>query len=827
MDGMESIWRDLKYGLRTLARSPGFTAIAVVSLALGIGANTAIFTLTNAVFLKPLPVEDAGRVLQIFTVDHATTTTQANLARTPMSFPNYKDFRDRNRVFTGLAAFIPVGVTLTGRGAPEPLAATLVSANYFAVLGVKPAAGRIFLPEEDRQEGGNTVAILSYALWVRLFGGDPAALGKTVDLNSIPYTVVGVAPPEFKGTVTVAPAETVWVPIGMHAQVLPGPLEALYNERRMRMINVFGRLEPGVSPARAAAALQTIAAGLEREYPRANNGRTTELAPLTEAGLGFLPRQQMVTAGLALTAVVGLVLLIACLNLANLLLARSARRMREMGIRTALGAERGRLMRQLLTESLLVSAGGGCAGWFLGVAGARLLWSFRPAFLPADSLPFETDWRVFAFTAAVTVATGLLFGLAPAARASLANLSEILKTGGRGGAQSFASNRLRSALVVGEVSLALIALTAAGLLVRSMDGVEKIDPGFETHNLAVFDFDIGAQHYAPERGREFFRSVLAQARMVPGVVSAALSSDRPLGGGLLATLLAEGQEADPTQRGTLTAINTVSPDYFDTMRIPLMAGRGFTPFDRQGTAHVAVVSEALARRFWPGQNALGKRFRYAIGNDYRLVVGICANSVTVQIGEPPQPVAFLPLDQNYQSAVTLHVRTAANPAAILPVVRRQVQALNADLALTNPATIEDLVAQGLWAPRMAAALFGLFGLLAMVLASVGIYGVMAYLVAQRTGEIGLRMALGARPSDVLRLVVGQGMRLAGAGILAGAACGLAVTRLIADLLFDVHPYDPATFLAVSGLVAGVALLAASVPAWRAARIDPVQALRQD
>lgn len=825
---MDSVWRDLKYGLRTLARSPGFTAIAVLSLALGIGANTAIFTITNAVFLKPLPVRDAARVMQVFTVDHATTTTAANLARTPVSYLNYKDFRDQNQVFSGLVAFIPVGVTLTGRGSPEPLAATLASANYFDVLGVKPALGRTFLPDEDRQEGGNPVAVLSYALWVRLFGGDASALGKTVDLNSIPYTVVGVTPAAFKGTVTVAPAETVWVPMSMHAQILPGVLEGLYNERRMRMINVFGRLSAGVSAERAAAAMRTIAAGLEREYPRANNGRTAELAPLSEAGLGFLPRDQMVTAGLALTAVVGLVLLIACLNLANLLLARSARRMREMGIRTALGAERGRLVRQLLTESLMVSAAGGVAGLFLGMAGSRLLWSFRPTFLPADSLPLETDWRVFAFTAAVTVATGLVFGLAPAARASISNLSEILKSSGRGGGgESFARNRLRSGLVVGEVSLALIALTAAGLLVRSMDGVEKINPGFETHNLAVFDFDIGAQHYAPERGREFFRSVLGQARMVPGVVSAALASNRPLGGGLLATVVAEGQEADPNQRGTLTALNTVSPEYFDTMRIPLIAGRGFTQFDRAGGAHVAVVSEAMARHFWPGQDAIGKRFRYLVDNDYKQVIGICANSVTVQIGEQPQPVIFLPLDQDYQSAMTLHVRTAANPAAILPAVRKQVQNLNSNLALTNPATIEDLVSQGLWAPRIAAALFGLFGLLAMVLASVGIYGVMSYLVAQRTNEIGLRMALGARPWDVLGLVVGQGMRLAGAGIVAGIACGLAVTRLIANLLFDVPTYDPGTFLLVSALVAGVALLAASVPAWRAARIDPVLALRQD
>lgn len=824
---MDAVWRDLRYGFRTLLRTPGFTAVAILSLALGIGANTAIFTLTNAVFLKPLPVEDPARVLQVFTVDHATTVTAPNLARTPMSFPNYRDFRDLNHVFSGLAAFLPIGVTLTGRGEPQPETAMLVSANYFDLLGVKPAIGRTFAPGEDRQEGGNTVAVLSYAMWVRFFGADPAAIGKTIDFNSIPYTVIGVAPPGFKGTQTVAPAELAFVPISMHAQILPGALEALYNERRMRMINVFGRLLPGVTPERADAALRTIAAGLEREYPRANNGRSTELSSLTEAALGFLPRRQLLTAGLALSGVVAVVLLIACLNLANLLLARSARRMREMGIRTAMGAERGRLIRQLLTESLLIAAAGGVIGWFLGTEGARLLWSFRPTFLPADSLPVQTDWRVFAFTAAVTVATSLVFGLAPAVRASLSNLSEVLKSGGRAGAESFSRSPLRSALVVGEVSLALIALAAAGLLVRSMDGLEKINPGFETANLFVFDFDIGARHYSPERGHAFYRAVLDQAHGVRGVAAVSLSTNRPLGGGLLATLLAEGQESDPNQRGVLTLLNTVTPGYFDTMRIPVIAGRGFTEFDRAGSARVAVITEAMARHFWPGQNAIGKRFRKVIDNNYVQVVGICANSAQLQIGEQPQPVAYLPLDQDYQSAVTLHVRTLSNPGGLLPAVRRQVQSLDGDLALTNPATVGDLVTQGLWAPHIGAALFGLFGLLALVLASIGIYGVMAYLVAQRTSEIGLRMALGARPWDVLRVVVGQGMRLVTLGILAGIGCGLLVTRLIAGLLFDIPTYDPATFITVTALVAAVALVAAAVPARRAARIDPVLALRQD
>jgi predicted permease len=824
---MGSVWRDLKYGFRTLARSPGFTIVAVLSLALGIGANTAIFTLTNAVFLNPLPVRDAARVVQVFTVDHATTTTAANFLRTPMSFLNYKDFRDQNNVFSGLAAFTLTGVTLTGHGDPKPETGMLVSANYFDVLGIKPALGRTFFADEDRSEGGNTVTVLSHSLWVQLFGADPAVIGKTVEFNSIPYTVIGVMPADFKGTQTLLNPDLAWIPISMHGQALPGLLEALFNERRMRMINVFGRLKPGTGQAQAASALQAIAAGLEREYPRANRGRTVELSSLSEAAFGFLPRNQLVTAGIALSAVVALVLLIACVNLANLQLARSAKRTREMGIRTALGAERGRLVRQLLTESLLISIAGGGAGLLLGLGGSQLLWSFRPAGFAQNSLPVTLDWRVFLFTAAVTLLTGILFGLAPAVRTSVANLAETLKSGGRGGSEAFARNKLRSVLVVGEVSLALISLTGAGLLIRSMDAVQKINPGFETRNLFVFNFDIGPQHYSPEKGLEFLRSVLDRARAVPGVRSAALATSRPLGGALLATIQAEGQESDPNQRGTLTTTSTVTPAYFETMRIPLIDGRGFTPFDRQGSKHVAVVTEAMARHFWPGQSAIGKRFHFTIDNDYREVVGVCANSVTAQIGEQPQPIAYMPLDQYYSSFAALHVRTDANPAAVMPAVLKQVQSLNSNMALTNPNTVQELIALGLWAPRIAAALFGIFGLLGMVLASVGIYGVMAYTVAQRTNEIGLRMALGARPGDVSRLVVGQGMRLVGAGILLGIASGLAVTRLMGNLLFNVATYDPLTFGSVSLLVAGVAFVAGWLPARRAARIDPVVALRQD
>lgn len=822
---MESVWRDVKYGFRTLMRTPGFTLVAVLSLALGIGANTAIFTLTRAVFLNPLPVEDPAHVLEVFTVDHTTKTAVANLTRTAMSFLNYKDFRDQNNVFSGLAGFLPpIGVTLTGRGDPQPETAVLVSANYFDVLGVKAALGRTFAPEEDRREGGNAVTVLTWAMWQKLFSGDAAAIGNTVEFNSVPYTVIGVTPPAFKGTITLMNPDLAFVPMSMHAQALPGGLEPLFYQRRMRMISVFGRLKTGVFESQAAAALTTIAARLEREYPVANQGRGVEVDTLANAALGFLPRNRVVLASLALSAAVGLVLLIACLNLANLLLARSARRAREMGIRTALGAARGRLVRQLLTESLLLSSAGGTAGLAVGAAGSHLLWSFRPVGFQADSLGIEMDWRVFAFSAAVTLLTGLLFGIIPAVRTSLGDPGEVLKRGGGRGSTA-ARSHLRSALVVGQVSLAMVALAGAGLFIRSMDHLAKTNPGFEAHNLFTFNFDIGSQRFTPERGREFLRTAEEVAKSVPGVHSVTVASKRPLGGALLGTMVKQGDE-DPN-RGLLAMMDAVSPAFFDTMRIPITQGRGLTAFDREGSARVAVVSQAMAQYFWPGENAIGKRLRLAIEKDYIEVAGVCANAVVTAIGEQPQPVVYLPIGQRYQSAVALIARTDANPSAVMAGVLKQVQSLNRNMLLANPRTIQEDIAAGLWAPRIGAALFGIFGLLGIVLASVGIYGVMAYNVAQRTNEIGIRMAMGARPGDVVGLVVGHGMRLTGIGIAAGVVCGIAVTRLLENLLFDVRAYDPLTYASVGALIAAVAFLAGWLPARRAARIDPALVLRME
>jgi predicted permease len=820
---MQSLAQDVKYALRTLAASPGFVAAAVLSLALGIGANTAIFTLTDAVFLNPLPVEEPSRVLEVYTVDHLTKDT-SNLGRTGSSWANFMDVRDQNQAFSGIAAYTFANVSITGRGEPKPETAQLVTANYFDVLGVKPFLGRAFFPEEDQK--ATPVAVLSYSLWQNQFGGDPNIINQTAELNSTAYTIVGVAPIGFKGTVSLVNSDVFWIPISMHPQALSGLVESLFENRRFRVMNIFGRLKPGVGERQALANLQTIASALEREYPKDNLGRTLDVAPLSEAALGGI-RDQAIRVTFALSVVVGLVLLIACVNLANLLLARSAKRAREIGIRSALGAGRGRLIRQLLTESLVLALAGGAAGMLVGLLGSRLLWSFRPVGLGANSISLHMDVRVFVFTAAAALLTGLLFGLVPAIQASAPDLNSILKSGGRGGTESWGGYRLRGLLVVSEIALAMVALMGAGLFIRSMRQAEKVDAGFETKSLFVFRFDLASRHYTQERGREFLRRVVVEARSTPGVTAASVASSSPVFQGFLGTTFPEGQDDPLKAGGILIAYNPISPDYFDAVRIPLHHGRVLNSFDRDGTRRVAVVSESMARLFWPGQNAIGRRFRNSVENTYWEVVGVVGDVASIGSGLPPLPTAYLPLDQSYQSTITLVARTAADPAALMKPVMAKVQRLDPDLALTGALTMPEMISQGLWAPRAGAALFGVFGLLGLALAALGIYSVMAYMVAQRSNEIGIRMALGARPSHVVRLVVGQGARLALAGIAFGVAAGLALSRLISGLLFGIGPQDPTTFCAVAAVLGAVALLAAWLPALVAARIDPVLALRRE
>jgi putative ABC transport system permease protein len=722
---------------------------------------------------------------------------------------------------------------LSGGAEPQQINGQLVTANYFGVLGLRPAAGRFFFPDEDTKPSGNNVAVLSYSLWANKFGSDPNVIGKTLTLNATIYNVIGVAPPGFKGTFTFFPAEEIWVPISMYPQVMAGFERDNFNDRRFLAAGAIARLKPGVSLGAAEASLKTLATHLESEYPKDNAGRSVALTPLAEAAIGANVYNQFTLAGGLMMGVVGLVLLIACVNLANLLLAQAARREKEMSLRAALGASRGRMLRQLVTESMLLALTGGAVGLVIAYWGRTALWSFRPPFVEQSGIDLTLDSRVLLFTLGISIVTGLLFGIAPAIKASRADLVETLKVGGRGNTIGWRSNPMRSILVVSEIALAMVALIGAGLFVRSMQNAQRTNLGFESQNLFAMAFDLGALHYDEGRGQQFFRDAIERAKTSPGVADVTVASNLPLGGGLGGfaglgrTVFPEGQSETSGYRGTLTELDDVAPNYFETLHIPLIAGRTFNDSDRATTTWVAIANEAMAKHFWPNESALGKRFHFFGEDHLREIVGIVGNTVVNNIGEEPQPLAYLPMTQDYSPAATIQVRTLGRPEAVVATVRGQVQSLDPSLAITNVQTIGEVVSQGLWAPRMGAALLALFGGLALILAAVGVYGVLSYSVNQQTHEIGIRMALGAQPASVLWLVIGQGLQLAGAGLLLGLIGALAATQVLTSLLFGVSTRDPVTFAGVSLVLLTAAILACYIPARRATRVDPIIALRYE
>ncbi|HEX8879477.1 MAG TPA: ABC transporter permease [Candidatus Acidoferrum sp.] len=824
---MKDFWQDLRHGARVLLKSPSFSVVAVLSLALGIGANATIFTVVNAVLLHPLPVEDISQLVQVDTIDSKTHVGLARATKLGLSFRNFQDYQQQNEVFTGIACFVGVPLTWSGGAEPRQVNGQLVSANYFDVLGLRPAAGRFFLPDEDTRLSGNNVAVISYSLWSNKLGSDKDAVGKSLTLNAMPYTVIGVAPKGFKGTFSFGSAEQIWIPTSMYPQVLTGFGKEFFNDRRFLNALAVGRLKPRMGLRQAEASLETIASKLEKDFPKDNAGRSIALTPLTEAAVGVNLHDQIALAGTMMMTVVGLVLLIACANLANLLLARAARREREMGLRAALGASRPRLIRQMLTECILLALFGGAAGLVIAYVGRTVLWSFRPPFIQQNDIDLSFDLRVLLFTLGVSIFTGLLFGLAPAFRASIPDLAETLKLGGRGGSPGWGRNKLRGLLVVSEIALSLVALIGAGLFIRSMRDAQKMDPGFESKNLFMLAFDLGALHYDEGRGQQFLRSAIERANSTPGAKAAAVASNFPLGGGFARTVFPEGEDESTGYRGTLTQLDDVSVGYFDALRIPLVRGRRFTDADRKETARVAIINEAMAKKFWPNQEAIGKRFHFFGDTGLLEVVGITRNSVVNAIGEVPPPLVYLPVTQDYAPAATIQVQTTGKPEAVIAGVRAQIQSLEPNLAITNVQTIGQIIDQGLWAPEMGAALLALFGGLGLVLAAVGVYGVLAYSVTQQTREIGIRMAMGAERSDVLGLVVGQGLKLTAAGLVLGVLVALALTRQLSSLLFGVSAYDPWAYGSVVLILAFVALLACYIPARRATRVDPLVALRYE
>jgi predicted permease len=820
---MERLWRDVLFALRTLRRSPAFAAAAIVSLALGIGVNTAIFTLINTLFLNPLPVDRAAELVAVYTVDAKNRSPFSNLLQT--SFPNYLDYRDRNDVFSGLAAYsFPLPISTTTGGGPEQCFVEMVTGNYFDVLGVRPAAGRFFGPEVDRVRGAAPVIVLSFKLWQRRFDRAADIAGRTITVNGMPFSVIGVAPEPFHGVNSFFGPDA-WVPTSMSDRVLPGSLRGWMDERRALVFNMAGRLKPGQTIAQAGANLTVLAKSLEDTYPLPNEGRSTAVKPLTEATIFPGVREGLMAGSAVLMVISGLVLLIACSNVAILLLARATSRRQEIAVRLALGANRRRLVQQLMTESVLLGLLGGCLGLLVALWSRDLIWSTRPSFFALNLVDPELDGRVLVFAVLVSLATGVVFGLAPALATSRADLVTAFKDQSRAAGRRRRRFGLANLLIVGQVALSLVALITAALFLRSSRQAATIDPGFDVDHVALMQVSPGQQGYDLDHSREFFRTVAANVAAVPGVRSASWASNLPLFGANSRSVYIEGKEQDKQFAGVLTLSNSVDVGFFETMGIPLMRGRGFTDADRTGSVPVAVINDTMARKYWANEDPIGRRFRFYTEREYRQVIGIVKTAKYVTLGETPQAAAYFPLQQSQNDAMVLYVRTEGNPAALLTPVQQEIRRLDASVPIQNPQVVRDIMDQSLWAVNLGAALLAVFGGLALALACVGLYGVMAYSVGQRTQEIGLRMALGAGQSQVMSLVLRQGLTLVGAGVALGVAGALIVSRFIGSLLFG-SAQDPVSFITASLALIVVAALASFLPALRASRVDPLVALRE-
>jgi predicted permease len=824
---LETFLQDIRYGLRQLRRNPGFTLVGVLTLGLGIGANTAIFSMVNALLLRPLPAANPDELVRFYAV-----APDGRLQRNS-SYLNYIDYREASGVFSGLTASNLSPVSLQSGEGSEQRMAEVVSGNYFAVLGVNAAHGRTLLESDDRP--GAQVVVVSHHLWQNRFAADPQLIGKTLFLNGDAYSVVGIAAEGFPGTFEGLFMD-LWVPLEAAAHWISP--DALRN-RDSPAFRLLGRLQPRVTIPQAQAAMDTVAARLAQTYPDTNRNEGVRLERAR-----FLDGPLRATVAVFMAIVmgfVGLVLLTACANFANLMLARAAARRREFTVRLALGASRLRLVRQQVTEGVLLTALAGIAGLLLANWMTGLLAQFNP--LPATiplRFDFSADARVYLFIAAVSILAGVLLGLAPGAHSSRADLATGLKEESAGAVGGRKGSRLRNTLVVAQLALSLVLLTGATLFLRSLQNAQRMDLGFEPRNAIALDIELKSAGFDEQSAQHFYRQLQQRVEAMPGVQSATLVNLAPLD---LATPRADvhidGHEPPPGQTALKISFNRVGLRYFETLHIPLLSGRDFTERDDQARSGVVIVNETMARRFWPGEDAIGQRVRFAsesenrqlagrnMSSDVLEVIGVARNVKYRTLGEEPEAHMYVPYLQRFDAGRTLVVRGTGNAAAFIPVVQREVETLNKDVRAFFARTLEQHIGLAMLPSRMAATLSGVFGLMALLLATIGLYGLIAYLVAQRGREIGILMALGAQRSDVVKMVLRLGLRLTGAGILAGLAAAFAVTRLLGSLLHGVSASDPLSFGGVTLLLTGVALLACWLPAQRASRIDPMVALRHE
>ena len=809
---MGALLQDIRYGTRMLWKSPGFTLVAIFTLSLGIGANSAIFSVVNAVVLRPLPFKNPETLVRL-----NGELKRFGVDKEPFSYPDVMDLKAQGQSFEHLAAYNQATAALTGGNEPERLRGVTVSAELFPLLGVEPVMGRAFTVEDDRFESA-PVVVLSHALWQRRFGGDPQLIGQTIMLNGRSTTVLGIMPPDFNFPVQTIQRDY-WMP-------LAPSVGKRANERGSHYLNVMARLKPGVTLAQAEAETKALFARLEAQYPNSNIGFGVNLIQAHEDVI-----KDVKPALLVLLGAVGFVLLIACANVANLLLARAAGRAKEIAIRTALGAGRLRIVRQLLTESVLLSLVGGSLGLLIAVWGVDLLMAASPADIPRMR-ELGLDARVLSFTFAISIVTGIFFGLAPALQASKLDLNESLKEGGRGSTEGLRRNRVRSLLVISEVALSLVLLVSAGLLIKSFMRLRDVNPGFNADNVLTVGVSLPPAKYTEEQQQAaFFRDVIERVRTLPGVVSAGAVFPLPLSGSNRANTFEiagrppanPGEEVDANDRIT-------TPDYFRAMGIPLLKGRVFTERDNADAPEVVVINETFARRFFPNEDPLGKRIITDRENNPSgmEIVGVVGDVRHKSLDVEGGAEFYHSYLQTPERSMSLVVRAATDdPTSIASELRSAVQQVDKDQPISNIMTMEQLLAESVAQRRFNMLLLGIFSAVALLLAGVGIFGVMNYSVTQRTHEIGIRMALGAQASDVLKMVVGQGMALALVGVCVGVASSFILTRIMSNLLFGVSATDPVTFAGVSLLLTLIALLSCYIPARRATKVDPMIALRYE
>lgn len=807
---LADLLHDLRYAARMQRKNPAFTIIAVIALALGIGANTAIFSVVNTVLLRPLPYKDPERLVMVWEDD-----SRHGYPRDTPAAANFVDWRDQNQVFEGMAAVADTSFNLTGAGDPERLEGRRVSANLFPLLGVEPQIGRVFTAAED-QPGSQRVVLLSYGLWQRRFGGDPNIVGKPLTLNGESHIVVGVMPARFQFP---SSDDEAWVPIAFTQQ------EAA--NRGRHYLQVLARLKPGVTLAQAQTEMSTIATRLQQQYPEQNADLGAVVQPLHEHLVGDIRPALLILLG-----AVGLVLLIACANVANLLLARAAVRQKEIAVRVALGAKRTRLIRQFLTESILLSTLGGVVGLVIAYVGLIVLTTFIPENI-SQAREISIDFKVLAFTLLVSVLTGIIFGLAPAMQAVRFNQIDTLKEGGRDAATGGSGKRLRSLLVMSEVAISLVLLIGAGLLINSFLRLRNVDPGFRADNLLTMKIVLPEPKYAQfERRSAFYTDLVQRVQALAGVRSAAVTTNLPLyRQGNSISISIEGRPAPPPGQELIVVTRIISPGYFDTMSIPLLKGRPLTDQDTETTPNAVVISETMARRFWPGEDPVGKRIaagRAQTPEDWIHVVGVVKDVRQFELNAEPRPQMYLSYRQaGFFAPRDLVVKTDVDPAGMAATVRKAVWDIDKDQPVSNIRTMEEILADSIARQRFSMLLLAIFAGVALVLAGVGIYGVMSYSVAQRTREIGIRMALGAQRGAVLKLAVGYGMKLVIIGIVVGLIAAFALTRVMSTLLFGVTATDPVTFTLISLLLVAVAALASYIPARRATKVNPIIALRYE